>query len=78
MSRHMSPPWLHSPGITLAGKCRLRDGRIVQVIPYGRLNSPEVYRLKDGAITWDMEGNNYAGIRALDIVENMENTTVKE
>lgn len=71
-----SPPWWHSPGITLAGKCRLRDGTIVRVFPFGFVDSPALYRMWGGGLTWDIDGN-HDSRRELDIVENLENIAVK-
>lgn len=73
-----NPPWWHSPGITFSGRCRLRSGHIVTLIPFGSNGTPVVYRAVECAMFFDIDGNVIELGRQWDIVENLENLTVRE
>lgn len=72
-----NPPWWHSPGITLAGRCRLRNGIILTVIPFGAPGTSAVYKALNTSLFFDLEGNALAfgttSTGQWDIVENLEN-----
>lgn len=68
-----NPPWWHSPGITLAGRCRLRNGNVVTVVPHLWPNQLSTYRAVQQPIFFDLEGNALALGTDWDIVENLEN-----
>lgn len=74
--------WLHSPGITLAGRCRLRNGTIVFVKPSTLRGAIYSAPLPTGRpIFYDIEGNclSFNDLhRDYDIVENLENLHRRE
>lgn len=79
--------WLHSPGITLAGRCRLRNGTIVTLEPFGYRGTPAVYRSNDHPLYFDADGNAFGFGNQLgfdctsgqwDVVENLENLHRRE
>lgn len=83
-------PWWHHPGCTFTGRCRMRGGQIIIVIPSDNAINPAAprgsmycgYVCVDERLRmyrwlyWDLDGNVLDSMhRDFDLVENLENTT---
>jgi len=77
-----TPPWWHSPGITFAGRCRLRNGIVQHIVPFGAPGTTAAYKALHVALFYGLDGNALAfggtSTGQWDIIENLENLTRRD